>query len=130
MVKNGRYGPYVSHDGVNATLTGDMTPDTVTLEQAVGLLDARAAALGNTPTAARAGRKTGLRQGRGQAAARSRGRRQEGRRAEGEEAGQRPPPRPSPRAAPRPPSSWRTLFRSLHYICDARPLWRRNIYFE
>jgi len=43
MVKNGRYGPYVSHDGVNATLPSDMTTDTVTLEQAVGLLEARIA---------------------------------------------------------------------------------------
>jgi DNA topoisomerase-1 len=42
VVKNGRYGPYVSHDGVNATLPSDMTPETVTLEQAVPLLDARA----------------------------------------------------------------------------------------
>ena len=43
VVKNGRYGPYVSHDGVNATLPSDMTPETITLEQAVGLFDARAA---------------------------------------------------------------------------------------
>jgi DNA topoisomerase-1 len=43
VVKNGRYGPYVSHDGVNATLPSDMTPETVTLEQAVGLLEARIA---------------------------------------------------------------------------------------
>ena len=43
VVKNGRYGPYVSHDGVNATLPSDMTPDTVTLEQAIGLLEARIA---------------------------------------------------------------------------------------
>jgi DNA topoisomerase-1 len=43
VVKNGRYGPYVSHDGVNATLPTDMTPDAITLEQAVGLIDARAA---------------------------------------------------------------------------------------
>jgi DNA topoisomerase-1 len=43
VVKNGRYGPYVSHDGVNATLPSDMTPDAITLEQAVGLIDARAA---------------------------------------------------------------------------------------
>jgi DNA topoisomerase-1 len=47
VVKNGRYGPYASHDGVNATLPSDMTPDTITLEQAVGLLDARAARGGN-----------------------------------------------------------------------------------
>jgi DNA topoisomerase-1 len=43
VVKNGRYGPYVSHDGVNATLPSDMTPEAVTLEQALPLLDARAA---------------------------------------------------------------------------------------
>jgi DNA topoisomerase-1 len=43
VVKNGRYGPYVSHDGVNATLPPDITPDAITLEQAVGLIDARAA---------------------------------------------------------------------------------------
>jgi DNA topoisomerase-1 len=43
VVKKGRYGPYASHDGVNATLPSDMTPETITLEQAVGLLDARAA---------------------------------------------------------------------------------------
>jgi DNA topoisomerase-1 len=43
VVKKGRYGPYVSHAGVNATLTGDVTPDNVTVEQAVGLLEARIA---------------------------------------------------------------------------------------
>jgi DNA topoisomerase I len=60
VVKNGRYGPYVSHNGVNATLTGDKTPDTVTLDEAVVLLDARAAAVGNSPRGRRAaGRKQG-----------------------------------------------------------------------
>jgi DNA topoisomerase-1 len=43
VAKKGRYGPYVSHDGVNATLPADKTPDTVTLEEAIVLLDARAA---------------------------------------------------------------------------------------
>ena len=58
MVKNGRYGPYVNHAGINATLPGDKTPDTVTLEEAVGLLEARAAKVGTTPKARRAaGRK-------------------------------------------------------------------------
>jgi DNA topoisomerase-1 len=47
VVKNGRYGPYVSHAGVNATLPADKTPDTVTLEEAVGLVDARAEAGGS-----------------------------------------------------------------------------------
>jgi DNA topoisomerase-1 len=57
-VKNGRYGPYVSHNGVNATLTGDKTPDSVTLDEAIVLLDARAAAMGNSPKGRRAaGRK-------------------------------------------------------------------------
>ena len=42
MVKNGRYGPYVSNNGVNATLPGDKTPETITLDEAIVLLDARA----------------------------------------------------------------------------------------
>ena len=40
-VKNGRYGPYVTHEGTNATLPADITPDTVTLAQAIELIDAR-----------------------------------------------------------------------------------------
>jgi DNA topoisomerase-1 len=58
VVKNGRYGPYVSHDGVNATLTGDLTPETITLEQALTLIEARAAKGGGKPAKRRAaGRK-------------------------------------------------------------------------
>jgi DNA topoisomerase-1 len=38
----GRYGPYVKHDGVNATLPRDIAPEEVTLEQAIQLLRAQA----------------------------------------------------------------------------------------
>lgn len=41
-VCNGRYGPYVRHGKVNATLPKDVTPDEVTLEEALSLLAARA----------------------------------------------------------------------------------------
>jgi DNA topoisomerase-1 len=53
VVKNGRFGAYVSNNGVNATLPADKTPDTITLDEAIVLLDARAAALGNSPRAAK-----------------------------------------------------------------------------
>jgi DNA topoisomerase-1 len=52
VVKNGRYGPYVNHDGINATLPSDMTPDAITLEQAVGLIEARSARGGGKKRAA------------------------------------------------------------------------------
>ena len=38
----GRYGPYVKHGKTNATLPKDLTPETVTLEQAIVLVDAKA----------------------------------------------------------------------------------------
>ncbi len=41
-VYSGRYGPYVKHGKINATLTKGLAPDTVTLEQALPLLAARA----------------------------------------------------------------------------------------
>jgi DNA topoisomerase I len=48
-VKNGRYGAYVSVDGINATLPSDKTPETVTLEEAIALIDERAAKGGGKP---------------------------------------------------------------------------------
>ena len=35
---SGRYGPYVRHGRVNATLPKGVFPDTVTLDQAIGLI--------------------------------------------------------------------------------------------
>jgi DNA topoisomerase-1 len=40
--KKGRYGPYVSHDGVNANLPDDKALDTITVDEAAALIDARA----------------------------------------------------------------------------------------
>jgi DNA topoisomerase-1 len=42
VAKNGRYGPYVSHNGVNANLPNEKTPETITLDEAAALIDARA----------------------------------------------------------------------------------------
>ena len=40
---DGRYGPYVKHGGVNATVPRDVKPEELTLDQAVALLAERAA---------------------------------------------------------------------------------------
>jgi DNA topoisomerase-1 len=56
----GRYGPYVKHGKVNATLPKSLPPDQVTLEQAVPLLAERLAKTGGKPPAK--GRKTSFRQ--------------------------------------------------------------------
>jgi DNA topoisomerase-1 len=49
--KNGRYGPYVSHNGVNATLPADKTQESITLAEAAALIDARADRNGPAPHA-------------------------------------------------------------------------------
>ena len=48
-VMDGRYGPYVKFGKINATLPRDITPDAVTMEQAVELIAAKAAK-GKKPT--------------------------------------------------------------------------------
>lgn len=42
-VFEGRYGPYVKHGKTNATLPKEITPDAITLEKAIELIDAKAA---------------------------------------------------------------------------------------
>ena len=53
--KNGRYGAYVTAGGVNATIPSDKTPDTITLPEAIALIDERAAKGGGSK---RGGKKT------------------------------------------------------------------------
>ena len=42
-IKKGRFGPYVTHKGINATLPKSSEPDDVTIDEAVALLKAKAA---------------------------------------------------------------------------------------
>jgi DNA topoisomerase-1 len=48
-VKGGRYGAYVTAGGVNATIPSDKTQETITLEEAIALIDERAAKGGGKP---------------------------------------------------------------------------------
>jgi DNA topoisomerase I len=48
-LKNGRYGAYVTAGGINATIPSDKTPDTITLPEAITLIDERAAKGGGKP---------------------------------------------------------------------------------
>jgi DNA topoisomerase-1 len=48
-VKSGRYGAYVTAGGINATIPNDKTQDTITLPEAIALIDERAAKGGGKP---------------------------------------------------------------------------------
>ncbi len=56
-VCSGRYGPYVRHHKINATLPKDLSPDDITLQEALTLLKAKAAK-GGTAKAKSAPKKT------------------------------------------------------------------------
>ncbi len=45
-VLSGRYGPYIKFGAINATLPKDTTPETITMDEAVALIEARKAAGG------------------------------------------------------------------------------------
>ncbi len=92
-MKNGRYGPYVTHNGINATITGDKTPETITLTEAVVLLDARADQLSSQPRRA-AGRKKA-----GEPSEAPKGRKKKAEKAEKAEKAAKPHRKPAKKAA-------------------------------
>ena len=49
LVKKGRYGPYVTNNGINATIPDDKNPEEITLDEAVALIEARADKTGAKP---------------------------------------------------------------------------------
>ncbi|SDK53853.1 type I DNA topoisomerase [Paracoccus chinensis] len=57
QVLNGRFGPYVKWGKVNATLPRDMTPESVTMEQALELIAAKASKGGKKPAPKKAAKE-------------------------------------------------------------------------
>ncbi len=49
MRKKGRYGAYVTIDGINATIPDNIEPEKLTLEEAIGLIEERAKKTGGKP---------------------------------------------------------------------------------
>jgi DNA topoisomerase-1 len=64
-VMEGKYGPYVSHDGTNATIPKGKDPTTLTLEEAVALIEERIASGGGKkkPPARKAATKAATKSG-------------------------------------------------------------------
>ncbi|CEJ13178.1 DNA topoisomerase 1 [bacterium YEK0313] len=58
-VMAGRYGPYVKHGSVNATLPKGKAPDSLTMDEAVQLIAARAEAAGSRPKGGRRAKANG-----------------------------------------------------------------------
>ena len=56
MLKKGRYGAYVTIDGINATIPDSIEPEKLTVEEAIALIEERAAKTGGKPK--RAAKKT------------------------------------------------------------------------
>ena len=61
LVKKGRYGPYVTNSGINATIPDDKNPEEITLDEAVELIEARAEKTGGQARAAAQGSAQGPR---------------------------------------------------------------------
>jgi DNA topoisomerase-1 len=55
LLKKGRYGPYVTNNGINATIPDNIVPDEITLDTAVSLIEARAEKTGAKPAPRRKG---------------------------------------------------------------------------
>jgi DNA topoisomerase-1 len=53
MLKKGRYGAYVTIDGINATIPDSMDPENLTLQEAIALIEERAAKGGKPKRAAK-----------------------------------------------------------------------------
>ncbi len=57
VVRSGRFGPYVEHAGERATLRRGVSHEELTLEQAIGILEAKAGRSGPAPARSRSGAK-------------------------------------------------------------------------
>ena len=57
-IYDGRYGPYVKHGKINATIPKDRDPAQLTLEEAVALIAARAAKTGKKTATKKPARKS------------------------------------------------------------------------
>jgi len=68
VIKSGRFGPYVTDGELNASLRSGMSPETLTIDDAVNLLDARAARLAANPDGGKPVRKAAKKKAKKKAA--------------------------------------------------------------